>query len=373
DGVSDDGTAYLVMELLDGETVGTLQRNKGGKLELALVLDIVDQLLDVLATAHARGVVHREIKPENLFVTRNGTVKVLDFGIARMFEHVPGATIETQAGVMLGTPAFMAQEQARGRWDEVDQRSDLWAVGATMFTLLTSEFVHAADTPNEQLGRAMTVPARSLRAVQPSLPEDLMLIVDRALRYERDERWPDALSMQQALRVFRGERTTLPEAPMTALRGALGPRSVATRSSEDFVDAVPRTGLWRRARYALLAVAAALLAVSAVKYWHVPRMSAQTVRAQGAAAPARASVLVSAPARQDVSPAAETIERAANASTAVATAPTALTASVGSAPAHVDSVNRKVPIKAPYARNLEAHHTRDRSAVAAPDPMDRRH
>jgi serine/threonine-protein kinase len=200
DGVDADGTAYLVMELLAGETVGALAKQAGGCLPVAQVLDIANQLLDVLCAAHARRVVHRDIKPENVFMTKGGHVKVLDFGIARLFDPVPGTTVHTQDGIMLGTPAFMAQEQARGRWDEVDQRSDLWAVGATLFTLVTGELVHAAETSNEQLGKAMTMNARLLGELHPELPAPFTAAVDRALRFERTERWPDAASMREALR-----------------------------------------------------------------------------------------------------------------------------------------------------------------------------
>lgn len=199
DGVDTSGAVYLVMELLEGATLADLQRAAGGKLDLSLAIAAGDQLLDVLAVAHERGVIHRDIKPANLFMTKNGQLKVLDFGVARVYASI-GSRVETQSGSMLGTPAFMPQEQARGRWDEVEARSDLWAVGATLFTLVTGEHVHRGETPNEQLGRAMTMPARSLASVASELPSPFVEVVDRALRYERDERWADARAMRSALR-----------------------------------------------------------------------------------------------------------------------------------------------------------------------------
>jgi serine/threonine protein kinase len=202
DGIDAAGVVFLVMELLEGETLAELQ--KRGPVPMPRLLSIADQMLDVLAAAHARGVVHRDIKPANLFITRDGRLRVLDFGIARMVEQIAGNTLETQPGTTLGTPAFMPQEQARGRWDEVDARSDIWAVGATLFTLASGEHVHVGETPNELYGRAMTVPARSLACVAPELPAELIRIVDRALRFERDERWQDARSMQAALRALGG-------------------------------------------------------------------------------------------------------------------------------------------------------------------------
>jgi serine/threonine-protein kinase len=200
DGVDEDGSAFLVMELLQGESVADMQRGAGGRLAPDRVLWIADRALDVLAVAHAAGVVHRDIKPDNLFVTSQGRVKVLDFGVARLDEHVAGMTLRTLPGTMLGTVAFMPPEQARGNAHEVDQRTDLWALGATLFSLLSGEFVHAAETPNERLGMAAMKPARSLRDACPEAPEKLVQAVDRALRFERDQRWPDASSMKRALR-----------------------------------------------------------------------------------------------------------------------------------------------------------------------------
>jgi serine/threonine-protein kinase len=206
DGIDDSGAPYLVMELLGGETLAGLRKRSGGKVELDLVLYIADQLLDVLAVAHARGVIHRDIKPENLFWESSSRLRVLDFGVARSFEHIPGSTVDTQASV-LGTPAFMPPEQARGHWKDVDPTSDLWAVGATLFNLVTGQFVHGDGTPNEQLGRAMSLQARSLRDLAPDLPPAFIDAVDRALRYEQKERWPDARSMQRALSELRGSDT----------------------------------------------------------------------------------------------------------------------------------------------------------------------
>ena len=120
DDVADDGSAFLVMELLEGESVEQRAAQSGGRLEPRIVLAIAHQLLDVLAAAHAKGVVHRDIKPGNLFLTRAGRVKVLDFGIARLREAHEGAQ-STHTGVMMGTPSFMAPEQVE---IDVDSQSN---------------------------------------------------------------------------------------------------------------------------------------------------------------------------------------------------------------------------------------------------------
>src|SRR5512140_2085605 len=134
DDVDDEGSAFLVMELLEGETVEARWKRHERKLPPSEVLVIAAQTLDVLEAAHAVNVVHRDIKPENLFLTREGKLKVLDFGIARLRESMSRIQV-TQTGVAVGTPAYMAPEQARGRNELVDGRTDLWGLGATMYTL----------------------------------------------------------------------------------------------------------------------------------------------------------------------------------------------------------------------------------------------
>src|SRR5580693_10701142 len=123
DDVAEDGGAFLVMELVHGETLETLWERNGGRLPLAFVAGIGLQLLDVLAAAHARGLIHRDIKPGNLMVTHEGVVKVLDFGIARLRDVAAART--TQTGMVMGTPAFMAPEHALAQTDEVDARTDV--------------------------------------------------------------------------------------------------------------------------------------------------------------------------------------------------------------------------------------------------------
>src|SRR5579872_2822756 len=105
-------------------------------------LDCCDRVLDVLIAAHAQGIVHRDLKPDNLFLTVANELKVLDFGIARLLDG-SGAT---GSGDLLGTPSFMAPEQANGRVREIDTRTDLWSLGAVLFTLLTGAEVHEAST-----------------------------------------------------------------------------------------------------------------------------------------------------------------------------------------------------------------------------------
>src|SRR5579883_1652599 len=158
DDTAEDGSLYLVTELLEGENLEDRCARCGGRLSEDEVLSIADQILDVLIAAHARDLVHRDLKPANVFVTCAGGVKVLDFGIARA-RGLASQTQATAAGSTLGTPAYMAPEQARGLMDEIDARTDLWAVGATMFRMLSDKLVHEGRTASEELLSAMTKPA----------------------------------------------------------------------------------------------------------------------------------------------------------------------------------------------------------------------
>ncbi len=222
DDVTEDGAAFLVMDLLDGETVEARRKGSGGRLEASTVLDIADQTLAALAAAHAKGVVHRDLKPENLFVTTEDRVKILDFGIARFREPGEEGTA-TQTGLTMGSPAFMAPEQARGRWAEVDARTDVYSLGATMFMLLSGQLVHGKGNMNETLIAAATRPAPPLATVAPHVPPPVAAIVDRAVAFETEARWPDAQSMRAAVLAAReavgSAVSTLPLAyapPLTA-------------------------------------------------------------------------------------------------------------------------------------------------------------
>lgn len=199
-----DGMAFLVMELLDGTSLDAVSRAftesndaRRGRVPASLAVGIAERVLDVLVAAHEAGVVHRDIKPENVFLERTGAVKVLDFGIARV--AIPGETSSTVTGRMLGTPAFVSPEQAYGRRAEVDARSDVYAVGATLFTLLSGRLVHEAESPEESLILAATEPAPALASLVDVDPR-IAAVVDRALLHRRDDRWPTALAMRDALR-----------------------------------------------------------------------------------------------------------------------------------------------------------------------------
>ena len=206
DDTSEDGHAYLVMELLEGELLETRRIRKGGCLPLSDVFEVGEQLLDVLASAHEKGIVHRDIKPDNLFITHEGRLKVLDFGFAQMKSSF--RTEQTATGFLLGTPGFMSPEQAIGNRPQIDAQTDIWAVGATLFTLISGEPVHAGESAAEMLVAAANFPPRSLATVTNGLNPRLVSVVDRAVAFEKANRWPNARSMQFALRDAGGKQAT---------------------------------------------------------------------------------------------------------------------------------------------------------------------
>jgi len=139
DDITEHDEPFLVMELLDGETVQQLWKRKGRRLQIPEALWIASEVLDTLSAFHAQGVVHRDLKPANVFMTKDGQVKLLDYGVARLhtadMEH-------TRAGTALGTPSFMAPEQAMGLTDAIDGRADVFSMGATLYALLSGQRLH---------------------------------------------------------------------------------------------------------------------------------------------------------------------------------------------------------------------------------------
>ena len=195
DDVTPTGEPFFVMELLRGESLEDRVARAGGKLPLAQVLAIAERVLSVLEAAHAKGIVHRDLKPDNVFLTSDGHVKVLDFGIARLRE---GNVKKTRTGMMLGTPAFMSPEQALGRADDIGPPTDVWALGAMMFSLITGRFVHEAESASQMLVHAGTRPAPSI-ARFAELPLSVVRVVDRALEFDAHKRFPTAVAMRAAI------------------------------------------------------------------------------------------------------------------------------------------------------------------------------
>ena len=195
DGMTDDGCVYLVVELLEGETLEAIRERKKGRIDLEEFATIGEELMSAIAAVHAAGIVHRDLKPQNVFVTTSGGLKLLDFGTARI-----RAASAALAEEVVGTPGFMAPEQARGDRDEVDAQSDVWSLGALIFTVLSGEPVHAGPDPHARVLAAASTPARRLGDVAPSIDDRVAMVIDRALAFAKQDRWPDVQTMRIAFR-----------------------------------------------------------------------------------------------------------------------------------------------------------------------------
>lgn len=201
-----DGTDFLVMEYLDGVTLNCLISRA---LKIDLVLDFGVQIADALEAAHARGIIHRDIKPTNIFVTRQGQIKLLDFGLARIIEPkiqglatgTAGKTLSfytvTEAGIPLGTLAYMSPEQARG--ETLDPRSDLFSCGAVLYEMATGKPAFAGRTFGITFDAILShqpVPAGQLN---PALPPQMENIIGKALEKDRELRYQSAAEVHADL------------------------------------------------------------------------------------------------------------------------------------------------------------------------------
>jgi serine/threonine protein kinase len=212
-GISDDGAPFIVMEYLVGESLADLLLREG-RLPVHRAVDLVAQACRGVEAAHVAGIVHRDLKPHNLFVTRrdDGTdlVKVLDFGVAKL-QAFDEATAATGTGTILGTAAYMSPEQARGE-KAVDKRTDIYALGAILFEILSQKMPHPGDSPNAILHHIATQPAVPLDSLRADLPPELVAIVGRTLTSDPAARPASAGGLAQELAAF-ARREVWPAAP----------------------------------------------------------------------------------------------------------------------------------------------------------------
>jgi serine/threonine-protein kinase len=244
---TDHGRPYLVTELLDGETLR--HRLARGALSVTRACELAAALARGLAAAHAKGVVHRDLKPENVMITRDGRVKILDFGVAKLrgaeghrVAETAAPTVQTDAGVIVGTAGYMAPEQVRG--EESDGRADVFALGAILFELLTGRRAFDRQSRSETLeATLLDDPLTSVRSAH-NAPAAVLRIVERCLEKEPDARFQSAADLAFALETVGGNAATASREPTIA----------------------------RRAVWPILIAAALLLAVGAgvVKLWQTP-------------------------------------------------------------------------------------------------------
>ena len=202
-------TPYAVTELLEGETVE--ERLRTGPLHPQRAVEITCQIADGLAAAHARGIVHRDIKPDNIFLTHEGRAKILDFGIARIEQTLrPGEDITnvgrhgSSSQFLVGTAGYMSPEQIRGK--SADARSDIFSLGATFFEMLTGRRAFTRDAPVETLGAVLHDDPRKHPEVE-KIPEELRVFVFRCLEKDPADRYQSARDLLMDLRAHQAEIT----------------------------------------------------------------------------------------------------------------------------------------------------------------------
>jgi len=192
---TDEGRHYIATEFIDGVTLR--RKMAGSQLETSEILDIAIQVASALEEAHAAGIVHRDIKPDNVMVRRNGYVKVLDFGLAKLTETVDRSSsdgeastrvmVQTDAGVVMGTSHYMSPEQARGKL--VDARSDIWSLGVVIYEMVAGRTPFEGETSTDIIVAITQKEPPPLARFAPNVPAELDWIVMKALRKDRDERY----------------------------------------------------------------------------------------------------------------------------------------------------------------------------------------
>jgi len=220
---AEDGSPYIVMELLEGVPLAAYTSN-GGRVPVAQAVPILQGILAGLAAAHAAGVVHRDLKPDNVFLTRDAQgaflAKLLDFGVAKVMDAAGGMGNRTRTGALLGTPAYMSPEQIKNAKD-VDPRADLWSAGVMFYEMLTGRTAFPAPTEFARLTAVLTAEPEPLPAVDAALAP-LGAFVARSLKKDRDERFATAVDMARALRsVGEGTGRSRSDPPPTLGSGGL--------------------------------------------------------------------------------------------------------------------------------------------------------
>jgi Tol biopolymer transport system component len=219
----EEGRSYAVTELLDGETLR--ERLSEGALPTRKAVGYALQVVRGLAAAHEKGIVHRDLKPENVFVTRDGRVKILDFGLAKLAEAEPGETrsptlAPTQPGVVMGTVGYMSPEQVRAR--PVDHRTDIFSFGAILYEMLSGDRAFRGDSQAETMTAIVREEPPELTELARNVPPGLDRVVRRCLEKSPEERFHSAHDLGIALEAF-SEATTGSAAALTAPK-ALRPR-----------------------------------------------------------------------------------------------------------------------------------------------------
>ena len=245
--IGDERTPYLVSELLEGQSLR--ERLREGKLSVAKAIDTARQTAAGLAAAHSKGITHRDIKPENLFLTRDGRVKILDFGLAKLrAADGPSAdnvteTQVTDPGSVVGTAAYMSPEQVRGK--PVDHRSDIFSLGCVLYEMLAGKRAFHEDTAAETMSAILKQEPPDLARVDATLPPALDRIVRHCLEKDPDNRFQSARDL-----AFDLESFSLPAQPGAARSASKHTRRTAIGSLAAAVPLAAAGSFWLGSRWA---------------------------------------------------------------------------------------------------------------------------
>jgi serine/threonine protein kinase/Tol biopolymer transport system component len=225
-----DGAPYVVSELLEGETLR--KRLSGTTLPQRRAIDYALQLAHGLAAAHEKGIVHRDLKPDNIFITKDGRLKILDFGLAKLTQtngdqrqtDIPTRRVDTDPGVVMGTVGYMSPEQVRGQL--VDHRSDIFAFGAILYEMLSGQRAFRGDSPADTMSAILREDPPDLSGTNHNVSPVLERLVDHCLQKRPEERFHSARDLAFALEALSASTATSAE---TVTVGALAPRRVGRR------------------------------------------------------------------------------------------------------------------------------------------------
>ncbi|MEP6819385.1 MAG: protein kinase [bacterium] len=212
-----EGTNFIAMEFVDGLSLRDWVHSD--EADLPRLLRYLQQVAEGLAKAHGAGIVHRDLKPENIMISRDGYVKILDFGLAKLIEPQKtwsssdsevATVLEhlSRSGVILGTVGYMSPEQARGRTTKIDQRSDIFSFGCILFEAVTGRKAFPGEDAIDSLNKIIREPAPSIATIRPELPVELQKIVRRCLEKDPDERYQSIKDVANDLKELRRELAT---------------------------------------------------------------------------------------------------------------------------------------------------------------------
>ena len=281
---TDEGRHYIATEFIDGVTLR--RKMAAAQLETSEILDIAVQVASALEEAHTAGIVHRDIKPDNIMVRRNGYVKVLDFGLAKLTETVDRSPsdgeastrvmVHTDAGVVMGTSHYMSPEQARGK--PVDARSDIWSLGVVIYEMIAGRTPFEGETSTDVIVAITQKEPPPLARFAPNVPAELDWIVMKALRKDRDERYQtikelitDLRRLKQRLEFqselersaapvsfTRSKISDFPGAPTTALKAVpTAEKTISHVSSAEYIATGIKRHKLTTALIALIVIATA--------------------------------------------------------------------------------------------------------------------